>query len=95
MDYSNVELKWLKILDLQPIKIYLDIELFDRFVEKMLILENEEYQFCEDIGPNGRLQQINSEDFYKMFRVFHEQKQHLKWAYKSLSQDIEIEEIIY
>ena len=35
------------------------------------------------------------EDFYKMFRVFHEQKQHLKWAYKSLSQDIEIEEIIY
>ena len=95
MDYSNIELKWLEILDLQPTKIYTNTELFDKFVEKILILENEEYQFCEDIGPNGRLQQVSSEDFNKMFRVFHEQKQHLKWAYQSLSQDDEMDEIIY
>ena len=93
MNYSNIELKWLEILDLQPVKIYSEIELFDRFIEKMLFLENEEYQFCEDIGPNGRLQQVNSEDFNKMFRIFQEQKRHFKWAYQGLSQDVEINEI--
>ena len=95
MDYSNIEIKWLEILDLQPTKIYSNIELFDRLVEKMLILENEEFQFCEDIGPNGRLHQVSSEVFNKIFRVFQEQKQHLKWAYQSLSQDDDMDEIIY
>ena len=64
-------------------------------MEKMLILEDEEYNFCEDIGPDGRLHQVNYEDSNKMFRVFHEQKQHLRWAYQGLSKDDEMDEIIY
>ena len=95
MVYTSIELKWLEILDLLPNKIYTNTELFDTFVKKMLILENEEYQFCQDISPDGTLQQINSEDFDKVFRVFQEQKIHLKWAYQGLSNDDEMDEIIY